>query len=79
MSEVFQRTQQFEKKRLDFFKEMFDEYEKVLDLNNNPMLKKMHDDYQQALQMHDSQQDITWWDQNYGSHIKYEFFERLPN
>ncbi|CAF1013590.1 unnamed protein product [Didymodactylos carnosus] len=80
MSEVFQRTQQFEKKRLDFFKETFDEYEKVLDLNNNPMLKKMHDDYQQALQMHDSQQDITWWDQNYGTqtNCRWPEFEEYP-
>ncbi|CAF0771273.1 unnamed protein product [Didymodactylos carnosus] len=67
MAEVFQRTQQFEKKRLDFFKETYSEYGKSLDINNNPILRKMYDDYQQNLQTHDSQQDITWWDQNYGT------------
>jgi hypothetical protein len=31
MKDFFERTQAFEKKRLDFFKETFDEFSKVLE------------------------------------------------
>jgi hypothetical protein len=27
----------------------------------------MNDDYKTSLTMHDSQLDLTWWDQNYGT------------
>jgi hypothetical protein len=32
----------------------------------SPILNKMNDDYKAGLATHDSQQDIMWWDQNYG-------------
>ncbi|CAF0807075.1 unnamed protein product [Adineta steineri] len=69
MKNVFERTQTFERKRLDFFKETFDEFSKVLETAtiDNPILKKMNEDYQASLNMHSSDQDLTWWDQNYGT------------
>ncbi|CAF0986290.1 unnamed protein product [Rotaria sordida] len=68
MKEVFERTQAFERKRLEFFKETFDEFSKLLETatQDNVILKKMIDDYKTSLIAHDSTQDLTWWDQNYG-------------
>jgi len=69
MTDVFDRTQAFEKKRLDFFKETFDEFSKVLETatHDNPILNKMNEDYKSVLTTHNSQQDLAWWDQNYGT------------
>ncbi|CAF0958880.1 unnamed protein product [Rotaria sordida] len=69
MKEVFERTQAFEKERLDFFKETYDEYLKLLEIAtlDNLILKKMIDDYKASLSIHNPQQDLTWWDQNYGT------------
>jgi len=68
MTDVFERTQAFEKKRLDFFKETFDEYSKLLQTatHDNSILNKMNEEYQASLTAHDIQQDLIWWDQNYG-------------
>ncbi len=30
------------------------------------ILKKMNEDYKTSLATHDSEQDLAWWDQNYG-------------
>ncbi|CAF0900666.1 unnamed protein product [Adineta ricciae] len=69
MKEVFERTQAFEKKRLDFFKETFEEFSKILETatEDNPTLKKMNDDYKTNITAHDSNEDLSWWDQNYGT------------
>jgi hypothetical protein len=31
----------------------------------------MNEDYKTSLATHDSQQDLTWWDQNYGMLIDF--------
>lgn len=69
MKEVFERTQAFEKKRLDFFKETFEEYSKTLEAatSANVILEKMNNDYKACLNTHNSEQDLAWWDQNYGT------------
>ncbi|CAF3415161.1 unnamed protein product [Rotaria sp. Silwood1] len=69
MKEVFERTQAFEKERLQFFKETYDEYSKLLETAtlDNSILKKMNDDYKASLSTHHPEQDLAWWDQNYGT------------
>lgn len=69
MKEVFERTQAFEKKRLEFFKETFEEYAKLLEAatNTNVILEKMNNDYKTTLNTHNAEQDLAWWDQNYGT------------
>ncbi|CAF3392667.1 unnamed protein product [Rotaria sp. Silwood1] len=69
MKEVFERTQAFEKERLQFFKETYDEYSKLLETVtlDNSTLKKMNDDYKASLSTHHPEQDLAWWDQNYGT------------
>jgi hypothetical protein len=59
MIEVFQHTQAFEKKRLDFFKEIFTEYIKTL--QQQAVFNKMLDDYVRVLQIHNAQADLDAW------------------
>ncbi|CAF0843873.1 unnamed protein product [Didymodactylos carnosus] len=78
MIECFNHTQIFEKKRLDFFKEIFQEYLRTLDASNST--KKMYDDYQTMLKVHDTQSDLQWWNMQYGpgadlAHPYYPTFE----
>jgi len=78
MIECFNHTQVFEKKRLDFFKEVFQEYQRTLDSSN--ATKKMYEDYQMVLKVHDVQNDLQWWNAQYGPianviHSYYPTFE----
>ncbi|CAM4756669.1 unnamed protein product [Rotaria magnacalcarata] len=68
MKEVFDRTQTFERKRLEFFKETFDEFCRLVETmtQDNSILKKMIEDYTTSLSKHNIEQDLTWWDENYG-------------
>ncbi|CAF0922698.1 unnamed protein product [Adineta steineri] len=69
MKTIFERTQAFEKRRLDFFKETYDQYAKILEIAtiDNSILKTMNANFKASLLVHDSLQDLIWWDQNYGT------------
>jgi hypothetical protein len=75
MIEVFQRTQAFEKKRLDFFKDIFSDYVKTL--QQQAVFSKMLDDYVGVLQTHNGQVDLDAWYNNHGpgSTSNYPIFE----
>ena len=64
MIEVFQHTQAFEKKRLDFFKDIFTDYVKTL--QQQAVVAKMLDDYVRVLQTHNPQADLDAWFNDYG-------------
>ncbi|CAF1379774.1 unnamed protein product [Rotaria magnacalcarata] len=75
MIEIFQHTQAFEKKRLDFFKEIFAEYTKTL--QQQPVFSKILDDYVKVLQTHNTTADLDTWykTDGPGSHSNYPAFE----
>jgi hypothetical protein len=79
MIEVFQHTQAFEKKRLDFFKEIFTEYIKTL--QQQAVFNKMLDDYVRVLQIHNAQADLDAWQTNHGpgSQSHYPVFEEYTD
>lgn len=79
MIEVFQHTQAFERKRLDFFKEIFIEYVKTL--QQQAIFNKMLDDYTRVLQTHNAQADLEAWHNNNGPGSKshYPVFEEFQD
>ncbi|CAF0738822.1 unnamed protein product [Rotaria sp. Silwood1] len=79
MIEIFQRTQAFEKKRLDFFKEIFIEYIKTL--QQQAVFNKMFDDYVRVLQTHNTQADLDTWYNNHGpgSQSHYPVFDEFQD
>ena len=64
MIEVFQRTQAFERKRLEFFKDIFTEYTKTL--QQQAVFVKMLDDYTRVLETHSYQVDLDVWSTTHG-------------
>lgn len=79
MIEIFQRTQAFENKRLEFFKEIFTEYIKTL--QQQALFNKMLDDYVRVLYTHKSQVDLDAWEKTYGpgSSSTYPIFEEFQD
>ena len=64
MIEIFQRTQAFERKRLEFFKDIFTEYTKTL--QQQAVFVKMLDDYTRVLETHNFQLDLDVWYTTHG-------------
>ena len=64
MIEVFQHTQAFECKRMEFFREIFTEYIKTL--QQQALFNKMLDDYVRVLQTYNIQVDLEGWYHSYG-------------
>jgi len=79
MIEIFQHTQAFEKKRSDFFKDIFTDYIKTL--QQQAVFNKMLDDYVRVLQTHNSQADLDVWYNNFGpgSQSHYPVFEEFQD
>lgn len=79
MIEIFQHTQAFEKKRLEFFKEIFTEYTKTL--QQQPVFSKMFDDYVRVLNTHNSTADLDHWYKTNGpgSKSRYPVFEECQD
>jgi hypothetical protein len=79
MIEVFQHTQAFEKKRSEFFKEIFTEYIKTL--QQQAVFNKMLDDYVKVLHTHNTQADLDAWYNTYGpgSPSHYPVFEEFQD
>jgi hypothetical protein len=79
MIEVFQHTQAFEKKRLDFFKDIFTDYTKTL--QQQAALNKMLDDYLRVLQTHNTPGDLDAWYNNHGpgTQSHYPVFEEFQD
>ncbi|MGH0170295.1 UNVERIFIED_CONTAM: hypothetical protein FKN15_058905 [Acipenser sinensis] len=66
MEQVFEQCQQFEEKRLGFFREVLLEVKKHLDLSTNPSYVGIYHDLEQTIQMADAEEDLKWWRSNNG-------------
>ncbi|UJR33504.1 hypothetical protein I4U23_020949 [Adineta vaga] len=79
MIEVFQHTQAFESKRLDFVKDIFTDYIKTL--QQQAVANKMLDDYVRVLQTHNTPGDLEIWYKNHGpgTQSHYPVFEEYQD
>jgi len=79
MIEIFQHTLAFEKKRLDFLKEIFADYIKTL--QQQAVFTKMHDDYVRVWQTYNTQADLDAWHNSHGPGSKstYPVFEEFQD
>lgn len=69
MKEVLDRTHAFERKRLAQFKALLSGLQQALVINNDPHLTKMSELFTTAINGHDAEKDIQWWNSHYGSEI----------
>lgn len=66
MELVFEKCQEFEKKRLDFVKEILFAIHGCLNISTDIELPKIYEEYRHTIQNADSTKDIKWWSNNFG-------------
>ncbi|XP_027710044.1 protein kinase C and casein kinase substrate in neurons protein 2 isoform X2 [Vombatus ursinus] len=66
MEQVFEQCQQFEEKRLRFFREVMLEIQKHLDLSNTASYKNIYRELEQSIQAADAVEDLRWFRANHG-------------
>ncbi|XP_025910140.1 protein kinase C and casein kinase substrate in neurons protein 2 isoform X3 [Nothoprocta perdicaria] len=66
MEQVFEQCQQFEEKRLRFFREVLLEVQKHLDLSNAASYKNIYRELEQNIKTADAVEDLRWFRANQG-------------
>lgn len=66
MTEVFEKTQNFELERIIFFKQMFLKCHELLQIHNDERFDEMFDNFLQRVNQIDAESDLDWWAKNYG-------------
>ena len=67
MTDVFEKCQEFEEKRLNFFKETLFGIHACLDISSDPALDTTYREFRQVIEAADSRKDLKWWSQNHGT------------
>ncbi|KAH9527248.1 Protein kinase C and casein kinase substrate, variant 2 [Dermatophagoides farinae] len=66
MEAVFDRCQEFEDKRLKFFKEILFTIHNCLNLPNMPELATIYEEFRHTIQNADASKDLKYWSNTYG-------------
>jgi hypothetical protein len=67
MTEVFQRTQEFELKRLHFYKKVLYDLHSCLDITQNKMLSEIYAQLRHTIDQQDASHDLKLWSQVHGA------------
>ncbi|XP_038052544.1 protein kinase C and casein kinase substrate in neurons protein 2-like isoform X2 [Patiria miniata] len=63
----FDKTQVFEKRRIEFFKQTLKDMHKVLDLSSSPSFAQIYTDFKSTIENADPDKDLKWWKTNHGT------------
>ncbi|EEC08279.1 protein kinase C and casein kinase substrate in neurons protein, putative [Ixodes scapularis] len=66
MTVVFDKCQEFEQRRLHFFKEMLFGIHACLNISTDPELPQIYEEYRHTIQNADASKDLKWWSNNHG-------------
>uniref|UniRef100_A0A1A8PL96 Protein kinase C and casein kinase substrate in neurons 2 n=1 Tax=Nothobranchius rachovii TaxID=451742 RepID=A0A1A8PL96_9TELE len=66
MEQVFEQSQQFEDKRIRFFKEVLLEVKQHLDLSTNPRFQTIYHTLEDTVSATDADEDLKWFRSNHG-------------
>lgn len=69
MTEVFSRCQDFEKKRIEFFKTTFFDLHQCLDLSVDPRFPQVYSDLHNTISKTDADHDLLWWARTHGTEM----------
>ncbi|OWF51969.1 protein kinase C and casein kinase substrate in neurons protein 2-like isoform X2 [Mizuhopecten yessoensis] len=67
MNEVFEKCQNFERERMEFFKKTMFVLHECLDLSSEPRFSKLYSDLHDTISKADSDSDLAWWSQKSGA------------
>lgn len=66
MTTVFEKCQEFEEKRLKFFKEMLFSIHSCLNISNMPEVVRIYEEYRHTIQSADASKDLKYWSNTHG-------------
>ncbi|ELT91899.1 hypothetical protein CAPTEDRAFT_20646 [Capitella teleta] len=66
MTEVFNKSQEWEEKRLRFIKEMLYGIHSCLDLSQNNTVPQIYAQFRSTIDAADASQDLKWWSRSHG-------------
>ncbi|XP_028426261.1 protein kinase C and casein kinase substrate in neurons protein 2 isoform X4 [Perca flavescens] len=66
MEQVFEQWQQFEDKRIRFFRELLLEVKQHLDLSSNPRFQTIYHTLEDTVSATDAEEDLKWFRSNHG-------------
>jgi hypothetical protein len=67
MTDVFEKCQDFEEKRLKFFRETLLSIHSFLDISSDPVLPAIYSEMKSVILSADSNKDLKWWSTNHGA------------
>ncbi|XP_070553222.1 protein kinase C and casein kinase substrate in neurons protein 1-like isoform X2 [Ptychodera flava] len=67
MTGQFNKTQEFETRRLNFFKEVLSDLHARLDLSSQSNFSQVYSDFIQTVQNADADKDLKWWKNTHGT------------
>uniref|UniRef100_A0A1L8DME7 Putative adaptor protein pacsin n=1 Tax=Nyssomyia neivai TaxID=330878 RepID=A0A1L8DME7_9DIPT len=66
MTSVFEKCQQMEETRLQFFKQVLFAIHKSLNISQEPSLPQIYEEFYHTINNADHQKDLKWWSNNHG-------------
>ncbi|XP_076152785.1 protein kinase C and casein kinase substrate in neurons protein 2 isoform X3 [Alosa pseudoharengus] len=79
MEQVFEQWQQFEEKRISFFKELLLDVKQHLDLSSNHKFQTVYHTLEDTVKSADAEEDLKWFRNNHGPgmHMNWPQFENM--
>ncbi|XP_063992524.1 protein kinase C and casein kinase substrate in neurons protein 1 isoform X1 [Diachasmimorpha longicaudata] len=66
MTQVFEKCQEMEAQRLQFFKEVLFGIHKCLNISQDPVLPQIYEEFYHTINNADFKKDLKWWSNNHG-------------
>ncbi|XP_011164174.1 protein kinase C and casein kinase substrate in neurons protein 2 isoform X3 [Solenopsis invicta] len=66
MTQVFEKCQEMEAQRLQFFKEVLFGIHKCLNVSQDPVLPQIYEEFYHTINNADHEKDLKWWSNNHG-------------
>ncbi|XP_058803545.1 protein kinase C and casein kinase substrate in neurons protein 1 isoform X2 [Phymastichus coffea] len=66
MTQVFEKCQEMEAQRLQFFKEVLFGIHKCLNISQDPVLPQIYEEFYHTVNNADHEKDLKWWSNNHG-------------
>lgn len=66
MTQVFEKCQEMEAQRLQFFKEVLFGIHKCLNISQDPILPQIYEEFYHTINNADHEKDLKWWSNNHG-------------
>ncbi|XP_016836499.1 protein kinase C and casein kinase substrate in neurons protein 1 isoform X2 [Nasonia vitripennis] len=66
MTQVFEKCQEMEAQRLQFFKDVLFGIHKCLNISQDPVLPQIYEEFYHTVNNADHEKDLKWWSNNHG-------------